>query len=160
MLFAWLHQSCPEPWLVSQCLIMNSISIMFLSVKYYNAGGSKYFPKFPIFPPSLSLGEQGPPGDEGPPGPSERFNSGFLLVIHSQSTDVPKCPRNMTKLWDGYSLLYLEGQEKAHTQDLGRKHNRHTNITWSAITLIPPSWYCVVPSCTAQTVLTPEGVDL
>ncbi|XP_042150859.1 collagen alpha-2(IV) chain-like [Oncorhynchus tshawytscha] len=26
----------------------------------------------------------------------------------------------MTQLWTGYSLLYLEGQEKAHTQDLGQ----------------------------------------
>lgn len=25
----------------------------------------------------------------------------------------------MRVLWRGYSLLYLEGQEKAHTQDLG-----------------------------------------
>lgn len=29
------------------------------------------------------------------------------------------CPVGMSKLWDGYSLLYLEGQEKAHNQDLG-----------------------------------------
>lgn len=48
------------------------------------------------------------------------MNSGFLLVIHSQSPRVPTCPPNMRKLWDGFSLLYLEGQEKAHTQDLGQ----------------------------------------
>lgn len=29
------------------------------------------------------------------------------------------CPVGMSKLWDGYSLLYFEGQEKAHNQDLG-----------------------------------------
>ena len=29
------------------------------------------------------------------------------------------CPQGMAKLWDGYSLLYVEGQEKAHNQDLG-----------------------------------------
>lgn len=33
--------------------------------------------------------------------------------------EVPVCPRGMRALWIGYSLLYLEGQEKAHTQDLG-----------------------------------------
>lgn len=29
------------------------------------------------------------------------------------------CPVGMNKLWSGYSLLYFEGQEKAHNQDLG-----------------------------------------
>lgn len=38
---------------------------------------------------------------------------------HSQSGQIPSCPLNMRVLWRGYSLLYLEGQEKAHTQDLG-----------------------------------------
>lgn len=31
------------------------------------------------------------------------------------------CPQDMAKLWDGYSLLYVEGQDKAHNQDLGMK---------------------------------------
>lgn len=26
----------------------------------------------------------------------------------------------MNTLWEGFSLLYLEGQERAHTQDLGK----------------------------------------
>lgn len=65
-------------------------------------------------------GDQGPSGDPGPPGPTKNLNSGFLLVMHSQSTTVPSCPLNMRVLWIGYSLLYLEGQEKAHTQDLGQ----------------------------------------
>jgi integrin beta 8 len=29
------------------------------------------------------------------------------------------CPEGQTKLWDGYSLLYIEGNEKSHNQDLG-----------------------------------------
>uniref|UniRef100_A0ACB8GE68 Collagen alpha-2(IV) chain n=2 Tax=Sphaerodactylus townsendi TaxID=933632 RepID=A0ACB8GE68_9SAUR len=29
------------------------------------------------------------------------------------------CPVGMNKLWSGYSLLYFEGQDKAHNQDLG-----------------------------------------
>uniref|UniRef100_A0A8B9DQJ9 Collagen IV NC1 domain-containing protein n=1 Tax=Anser cygnoides TaxID=8845 RepID=A0A8B9DQJ9_ANSCY len=58
-------------------------------------------------------------GIPGPPGPQVRSSSGFLLVLHSQSDREPLCPQGMPKLWTGYSLLYLEGQEKAHNQDLG-----------------------------------------
>lgn len=55
----------------------------------------------------------------GLPGPEVRIVSGFLLVLHSQTDREPFCPEGMTKLWTGYSLLYFEGQEKAHNQDLG-----------------------------------------
>lgn len=44
---------------------------------------------------------------------------GYTLVKHSQSDQIPPCPIGMNKLWDGYSLLYVEGQEKSHNQDLG-----------------------------------------
>ncbi|PWA25190.1 hypothetical protein CCH79_00005266 [Gambusia affinis] len=37
-----------------------------------------------------------------------------------QSVQVPQCPAGSNQLWVGYSLIYLEGQEKAHTQDLGQ----------------------------------------
>uniref|UniRef100_A0A3B3DSJ3 Collagen IV NC1 domain-containing protein n=1 Tax=Oryzias melastigma TaxID=30732 RepID=A0A3B3DSJ3_ORYME len=55
----------------------------------------------------------------GPTAPCQEKNMGFLLVVHSQSVNIPRCPPQTEKLWDGYSLLYLEGQEKAYTQDLG-----------------------------------------
>lgn len=48
------------------------------------------------------------------------MSSGFLLVIHSQSVEVPVCPEGSSPLWTGYSLFYLEGQERTHTQDLGQ----------------------------------------
>uniref|UniRef100_A0A8U7NTK2 Uncharacterized protein n=1 Tax=Corvus moneduloides TaxID=1196302 RepID=A0A8U7NTK2_CORMO len=70
--------------------------------------------------PGISI--PGPPGQTGvpgQPGPHIRSASGFLLVLHSQSDREPLCPQGMPKLWTGYSLLYLEGQEKAHNQDLG-----------------------------------------
>lgn len=63
----------------------------------------------------------GPPGTPGPPGPI--LPTGFMLVRHSQMTTVPQCPPGSTRLWDGYSLLYLEGNERAHSQDLGESSN-------------------------------------
>ncbi|XP_037533835.1 collagen alpha-3(IV) chain-like [Nematolebias whitei] len=65
-------------------------------------------------------GEPGMTGDQGYDGKTENLNLGFLLVIHSQSVHVPTCPPDTSRLWDGYSLLYLEGQERAHPQDLGQ----------------------------------------
>uniref|UniRef100_A0A8C9LBC3 Collagen IV NC1 domain-containing protein n=1 Tax=Pavo cristatus TaxID=9049 RepID=A0A8C9LBC3_PAVCR len=72
--------------------------------------------------PPGSRGEQGPgrPGSPGLPGmPGRSVSIGYLLVKHSQSDQEPMCPIGMNKLWSGYSLLYFEGQEKAHNQDLG-----------------------------------------
>lgn len=65
------------------------------------------------------LGIPGLPGDPGEPGHRRKSSSGFLLVIHSQSVLVPRCPDDSSQLWVGYSLVYLEGQQNAHTQDLG-----------------------------------------
>uniref|UniRef100_A0A8C0WIH9 Collagen IV NC1 domain-containing protein n=1 Tax=Castor canadensis TaxID=51338 RepID=A0A8C0WIH9_CASCN len=62
-------------------------------------------------------GQQGPFGRPGMPGQSMRV--GYTLVKHSQSEQVPLCPIGMSQLWVGYSLLFIEGQEKAHNQDLG-----------------------------------------
>ena len=42
-----------------------------------------------------------------------------MLVRHSQSSSIPLCGPGENKLWDGYSLLYIEGNEKSHHQDLG-----------------------------------------
>lgn len=52
--------------------------------------------------------------------PGRSISIGYLLVKHSQTDKEPMCPVGMNKLWSGYSLLYFEGQEKAHNQDLGR----------------------------------------
>jgi len=68
-----------------------------------------------------SIGRRGNPGVSGRPGmPGRSVSVGYLLVKHSQTDHTPMCPVGMAKLWDGYSLLYFEGQEKAHNQDLGR----------------------------------------
>jgi C-terminal tandem repeated domain in type 4 procollagen len=63
----------------------------------------------------------GLPGSAGVPaaqssGPSNR---GFFFTRHSQSVLVPACPAGTDRLWDGYSLLHITGNAKAHGQDLG-----------------------------------------
>lgn len=62
-------------------------------------------------------GQQGYPGVAGDVG--SNYLTGILLVRHSQTSEAPVCPLNMVQLWNGYSLLYIEGNEKAHNQDLG-----------------------------------------
>lgn len=92
----------------------------------------------PIGPPGLDgpkgdrgfnglPGPPGPPGARGDPGqsgfpgrPGGEKLMGMLVVRHSQSYNIPQCPRGMSKLWEGYSLLYIEGNEKSHNQDLGK----------------------------------------
>merc|ERR1712002_1328857 len=64
-------------------------------------------------------GDKGSKGIQGPTAQTHRPNAGFIFVRHSQSTKIPQCPNGQVKLWDGYSLLYLEGNERAHNQDLG-----------------------------------------
>ena len=62
----------------------------------------------------------GPKGAQGLSCQEEAdYSSGILLVRHSQQVQVPECPAGQVKLWDGYSLLYIEGNEKSHHQDLG-----------------------------------------
>lgn len=76
-------------------------------------------------PPGIPgrAGNPGIKGERGPPGlPGDSSGgplTGTLLVRHSQRSSIPDCPSGMDKLWDGYSLLYIEGNERAHSQDLG-----------------------------------------
>ncbi|KAG7268807.1 hypothetical protein CRUP_012614 [Coryphaenoides rupestris] len=68
----------------------------------------------------ISPGSPGPAGEPGDTGRCGTASSGYLLVIHSQSVEVPRCPQGSPQLWVGYSLVYLKGQEKAYSQDLGK----------------------------------------
>ena len=51
-----------------------------------------------------------------------RFN---LLIIypcycrHSQNRYKTDCPTGTRKMWDGFSLAYVQGNGKAHGQELG-----------------------------------------
>ena len=68
-------------------------------------------------------GNPGIPGTPGNPGlncdTTLNYLTGNMLVRHSQSSNIPRCEPDEHLLWDGYSLLYLEGNEKSHHQDLG-----------------------------------------
>lgn len=71
-----------------------------------------------------SRGIQGPPGPDGlqgPPGPpgTASVAHGFLITRHSQTRDTPLCPQGTSRIYDGFSLLYVQGNERAHGQDLG-----------------------------------------
>uniref|UniRef100_G1LBL9 Collagen type IV alpha 3 chain n=3 Tax=Ailuropoda melanoleuca TaxID=9646 RepID=G1LBL9_AILME len=75
-------------------------------------------------------GEQGPPGSDGlpglkgkpghigPPAP-ETMMRGFIFTRHSQTTAIPSCPEGTEPLYSGFSLLFVQGNEQAHGQDLG-----------------------------------------
>lgn len=70
------------------------------------------------------IGQPGVPGENGLPcEASPDYLTGILLVKHSQSQSVPECERGHVKLWEGYSLLYTDGDERAHSQDLGKYLN-------------------------------------
>lgn len=72
-------------------------------------------------------GEQGEPGDSGAhgsPGPPGEPGipaapAGYHIVHHSQSNRAPVCRNGWKKLWSGYSLLYIQGHDVSHGQDLG-----------------------------------------
>ena len=70
--------------------------------------------------PPGEKGFRGPPGSVGLPGPPGEADFGFYVVRHSQTTNLPDCPAETVRLWDGYSLLYVQGNERAHGQDLGQ----------------------------------------
>ena len=44
----------------------------------------------------------------------------YLIARHSQTTAVPMCPPGTEQMWEGYSMLFLQGNSKAHGQDLGK----------------------------------------
>ena len=74
-----------------------------------------------IGPPGLA-GRDGRPGPAGLPGESGIgiLNHGYFITRHSQTALLAECPFGTDKMWDGYSLLYLQGNERAHGQDLGK----------------------------------------
>lgn len=98
---------------IEECVIAYHLS---LSCHFSTCGFNS-----PLLALCACSGFPGRPGQPGPAGlPGRTIGIGYTLVKHSQSSQVPMCPQGMEKLWDGYSLLYVEGQETAHNQDLGK----------------------------------------
>ncbi|NWZ31506.1 CO4A3 protein, partial [Asarcornis scutulata] len=44
---------------------------------------------------------------------------GFIFTRHSQTTKTPSCPPGTSQIYVGFSLLFVQGNERAHGQDLG-----------------------------------------
>lgn len=65
-----------------------------------------------------SAGAKGRPGRPGPYADTPE-QDGFLFTRHSQSHFVPECPAGSTPMFSGYSLLFINGNNRAHGQDLG-----------------------------------------
>lgn len=66
-------------------------------------------------------GPPGPKGIQGLPGPcvDNPEKDSFLFTRHSQNLFVPRCPPGTNKVYSGYSLLFINGNNRAHGQDLG-----------------------------------------
>lgn len=66
-------------------------------------------------------GHKGLPGLPGLPGRDlPCFVDSFMITRHSQSIHVPDCPYGSTLTYSGYSLLFINGNERTHGQDLGK----------------------------------------
>lgn len=71
-----------------------------------------------------TAGLQGPTGAKGVPGPpgpctDTPQQDSFLFTRHSQELYIPECPAGSTEVYSGYSLLFINGNNRAHGQDLG-----------------------------------------
>ncbi|MEQ2172749.1 hypothetical protein GOODEAATRI_024511 [Goodea atripinnis] len=64
------------------------------------------------------IGAKGPRGAQGEWGVPSGMN-GFLFTRHSQDRIIPQCPPGSSFVFDGYSLLFINGYSRAHGQDLG-----------------------------------------
>lgn len=62
----------------------------------------------------------GRPGSDGNPPEKD----GFLFTRHSQNLYIPSCPAGSREVYSGYSLLFINGNNRAHGQDLGNSTTR------------------------------------
>lgn len=68
--------------------------------------------------PRGAIGRKGVKGRPGPCSDTPEKN-GFLFTRHSQKLFIPDCPAGSSQVYSGYSLLFINGNNRAHGQDLG-----------------------------------------
>lgn len=66
--------------------------------------------------PDGPIGEKGYSGSRGQ---DTLVDVGYVFTRHSQTTEVPRCPLDTVKLWEGYSLVNFHGNARASGQELG-----------------------------------------
>ncbi|ROT71326.1 putative collagen alpha-2(IV) chain isoform X2 [Penaeus vannamei] len=82
-------------------------------------------------------GTPGFPGPPGEPGASRRRQARSVIVTrHSQESYGPECPLGATKLWEGFSLLYVLGNHRPHGQDLGAAGSCIQEVQHDALSLL------------------------
>lgn len=64
-------------------------------------------------------GEKGSRG-EAAISPLRARSRGFTFTRHSQGVNIPECPTNTNKMWEGYSLASSIGGGRSVGQDLGQ----------------------------------------
>lgn len=102
-------------------------------------------------------GHTGAKGVPGPPGPciDAPHQDSFLFTRHSQELYIPECPAGSAEVYSGYSLLFINGNNRAHGQDLGKKtrsrlHQRQRGATVDFLHLFPP---CSDDQCVSLTLI-------
>ncbi|KAI5625478.1 collagen alpha-5(IV) chain [Silurus asotus] len=67
------------------------------------------------------MGADGQKGSRGPPGRCvpDKSRDSFLFTRHSQTQEIPYCPDGSSEVYSGYSLLFVNGNNHGHGQDLG-----------------------------------------
>jgi len=109
----------------------NAFSIHSKNVKSHVKKNKKKKTLFAFQGPCGLPGEVGAKGAQGPPGQKlgNGKRDGFIFTRHSQTTDVPDCPCGSKRLYIGYSLLFINGNNFGHGQDLGMKHRQNIHTT-------------------------------
>lgn len=85
-------------------------------------------------------GHTGAKGVPGPPGPciDAPHQDSFLFTRHSQELYIPECPAGSTEVYSGYSLLFINGNNRAHGQDLGKRTRSDLHKQQGGATLDAP----------------------
>lgn len=104
-------------------------------------------------------GDRGAPGKRGGPGPhgpkgfkgprglpgftsTTPDKSSFLFTRHSQATFIPECPPGSNPIYKGYSLLFINGDSRAHGQDLGTLGSCLQHFTTMPFLICDPGANC------------------